>query len=88
MQDSQFFWGINTITLLFVNVRVITLEVQGQGFMEPFLFKESKTQFPHLPEKCSQHHNWEYLVQSIPKALQNYLNTGKTTAWDTQLTLY
>lgn len=87
MQDSQFFWGINTITLLLINMRVVTLEkCKVTGLC--FLFKENKIQFLHFPEKSSQHHQWEYLVQSIPKALQNYLNIGKTTAWDTQLVLY
>lgn len=79
MHDSQFFRGINTTTLLFINVRVMTLEKCKVKSL-CFLFKENKTQFPHLPGKCSQHHNWEYLVQSIPEALQNYLNIGKTTA--------
>lgn len=31
MQDSQFFRGIDTITLLSINVRVTELEVQYQG---------------------------------------------------------
>lgn len=51
MQDWQFLWGTDTITLFFINVRVTELKkykVKALGF----LFKETKIQFFHLPVKC------------------------------------